>query len=92
VVPLVLVTVGVSGAWIGNLTALEPYQPIFAALALICIGLGFWHVYFRAKGECIDASSCAAMPSRVVTKAVLWFASALTIIALTTNWWAPLFY
>ena len=27
--PLVLITLGFSGAWIGNLTALEPYRPIF---------------------------------------------------------------
>jgi len=26
--PLVLITLGFSGAWIGNLTALEPYRPI----------------------------------------------------------------
>ena len=29
VVPLVLVTLGVSGAWISSLTALEPYKPYF---------------------------------------------------------------
>ena len=28
IVPLVLVTLGISGAWIGNLTALEPYKPL----------------------------------------------------------------
>ena len=27
IVPLVLATLGISGAWIGNLTALEPYKP-----------------------------------------------------------------
>src|SRR3989440_11421304 len=27
--PLVLVALGFSGAWIGNLTVLEPYRPIF---------------------------------------------------------------
>jgi mercuric ion transport protein len=26
--PLVLVALGLSGAWIGNLTRLEPYRPI----------------------------------------------------------------
>lgn len=86
VVPLVLVSIGVSGAWIGNLTALEPYSPIFAAVALLCIGLGFWHVYFRKGG------ACATRQSVRITKAVLWLAAVLTLIALTTNWWAPLFY
>lgn len=86
VVPLVLVSLGVSGAWIGNLSALEPYSSIFAALALLCIALGFWHVYFRQTGP------CATKQSVRVTKAVLWLAAVLTLIALTTNWWAPLFY
>ena len=29
--PLVLVALGLSGAWIGNLTLLEPYRPFFIA-------------------------------------------------------------
>ena len=33
--PLVLVVLGFSGAWIGNLTALEPYRPWFLAAALV---------------------------------------------------------
>jgi len=30
IVPLVLVTLGASGAWIGNLTVLESYKSLFA--------------------------------------------------------------
>ena len=92
VVPLVLVTLGVSGAWIGNLTAMEPYKPIFAAVALLFIGLGFWQVYFRARRACADGSYCARPQSSRITKVALWFATGLTIVALTTDWWAPLFY
>jgi len=35
--PLVLVTLGFSGAWIGNLTVLEPYRPIFIGAALVAL-------------------------------------------------------
>jgi mercuric ion transport protein len=41
IAPLVLLTLGVSGAGIGNLTALEAYKPLFAGIALVFIGLGF---------------------------------------------------
>ena|SRR5438270_291888 len=92
VVPLVLVTLGVSGAWIGNLTALAPYKPLFTAVALVFIGLGFWQVYIRPKRKRADGNSCATPQSSMITKAALWFAIILTIIALTTDWWAPLFY
>ena len=39
--PLVLLTLGISGACVSNLTALEPYKPIFAVIALGFIGVGF---------------------------------------------------
>lgn len=35
--PLVLITLGASGAWIGNLTALEPYRLGFIAAAGIAL-------------------------------------------------------
>ena len=35
--PLVLITLGFSGAWIGNLTVLEPYRPIFIGVALVAL-------------------------------------------------------
>ena len=37
VVPFVLFFAGISGAWIGNLTAFEPYQPVFVTIALACL-------------------------------------------------------
>lgn len=92
VVPLLFVLLGVSGAWIGNLTALEPYKPYFAAIALIFIGLGFWQVYFRTPSACADDSYCARPRSAILIKTVLWMATALVLVALTTDWWAPYFY
>jgi mercuric ion transport protein len=92
IVPLVLVTLGISGAWIANLTALEPYKPVFAAAALVFIALGFRYVYFRPKVPCADGSYCARPQSARLTKSALWFAAVLVILAVTVGWWAPLFY
>ena len=92
VAPLLLLMLGVSGAWIGNLTALEPYKPLFATVALIFIGLGFWQVYFKTKPACDDGSYCARPESALITKAALWFSTVLVGLALTITWWAPLFY
>lgn len=47
VLPLALVTLGVSGAWIGNLTMLDPFKPYIAVVTLALIGGGFWHIYVR---------------------------------------------
>ncbi|MCW9032607.1 MAG: mercuric transporter MerT family protein [Rhodospirillales bacterium] len=92
IAPLMFVTVGISGAWIGNLTALEPYKPYFAAVALIFIGLGFWYVYFKNKPACVEGSYCARPQTSRTTKTVLWLATLLVLLSITINWWAPFFY
>lgn len=92
IAPLALLMLGVSGAWMGNLTALEPYKPLFAGVALVFIGLGFRQVYFKAKPVCVDGSYCARPQSPLITKTALWLATGLVLLALTINWWAPLFY
>ena len=92
IVPLVLVTVGISGAWIGNLTALLPYKPIFTAISLGFIGLGFWYVYFRQKPVCEEDKFCARPQSSFLTKTALWAATFLVTLSATITWWAPFFY
>ena len=92
IAPLVLLMLGISGAWIGNLTALEPYKPYFAVVALVFIGLGFRQVYFKAKPACVDGSYCARPQSAALIKTVLWLSTAIVLLALTINWWAPFFY
>ncbi|AIT82359.1 MULTISPECIES: mercuric transporter MerT family protein [Sphingomonadales] len=92
VVPLLFVTLGISGAWIANLTALEPYKPYVAAVTLALLGYGFWHVYFKPNPPCEDGSYCARPQSARTTKAVLWLGLAIVILALTIDWWAPWFY
>jgi mercuric ion transport protein len=59
VVPFALFVLGVSGAWISNLTALEPYQPVFAAVAFGFLGYGFYLVYRKPKVACAEGSYCA---------------------------------
>lgn len=90
--PLVLLTLGVSGAWIGNLTALEPYKPIFAVIALGFIGSGFWQVYFRKPVACAPDSYCARPETAWITKTALWASLILVVAALTIVWWTPLLY
>lgn len=89
VAPLALFSLGVSGAWIGNLTALSPYQPYFIAAAALLIGVGFWQVYRKPKLDCADGTYCARPASRIFIKAVLWVSVALVITAIAYNYAAP---
>lgn len=92
ILPLLFVMLGISGAWIGSLTALLPYKPLFAGVALVFIGLGFWQVYFKTKPACDEDSYCARPQSSLITKSTLWISSAVVLLSLTINWWAPFLY
>jgi mercuric ion transport protein len=81
ILPLALFSLGVGGAWMGNLTALAPYQPIFAAFTLAVLGFGFWRVY-GARPACAADEACARPLPRRMVKAGLWFATVLTGAAL----------
>ncbi len=88
IVPLVLFSLGVSGAWVGNLAALEPYKPIFIAITLGFLGYGYWMVYRKPKA-CAEGEACARpLPNRLV-KTALWGATFLILIAMFWNWIAP---
>src|SRR5260370_30574653 len=56
--PLVLLALGVSGAWIGSLTALEPYRPIFIGLTMLFLGFAFYRLYF-VRPACSPQSAFA---------------------------------
>ncbi len=92
IVPLVLVSLGISGTWIGSLTALEPYKPLFLAVTALALVTGFWHVYFRTKQACEEGSYCARPASSLITQSALWVATGLALLSATVNFWAPLFY
>ncbi len=91
IAPLLLITLGVSGAWIGNLTVLAPYQGYFIAATLVFLAAGFWYVYWKPKKACEDGSYCASPISDRVTKIALWFATALVALALGINFILPFF-
>jgi len=92
IVPLVLISLGVSGAWIGSLTKLEPYKPIFIGITVLFLAAGFWHVYFKKPEPCEEGSICAQPSSSLMTKSALWIATFVVLLALTIDYWAPLFY
>jgi mercuric ion transport protein len=84
VVPFLLFLAGISGAWIGSLTALEPYRPYFAAVAIGCIGYGFYRVYRKPVAACADGSYCARPASDRIAKIGLWSAAIIVVIALAS--------
>lgn len=90
IVPLVLFGLGISGAWIGTLTRLAPYQPYFIAATLACLGYGYWLLHRSREMVCADGQVCARpLPSRLVTAGLI-LATVLVIGALAFDFLAPL--
>jgi mercuric ion transport protein len=91
ILPLVLFSLGVSGAWIGNFTQLAPYQPYFIAATIGLLGYGYRLVYRSSKLACADGDACARpLPNRLV-KVGLILATILVAVALGFDFLAPIF-
>jgi mercuric ion transport protein len=89
IVPLVLFSLGIGGAWIGNLTALAPYQPVFLALTIGLLGYGYWLVYRRPRVACAGDAVCARPLSDRIVKLSLWIATVLVGAAIAFPYVAP---
>jgi mercuric ion transport protein len=89
--PLVLVALGFSGAWIGNLTLLEPYRPIFIGAALVALFFAYRRI-FRPIQTCAPGEVCALPQTRRTYNVVFWIVAALVLVALALPYISPLFY
>lgn len=89
--PLVLVTLGVSGAWISNLSLLEPYRPLFIGAALIAMFFAYQRI-FRPVQDCNPGEVCAVPSVRRAYRLVFWAVAALVVVALAFPPVMSLFY
>lgn len=89
ILPLVLFSLGIGGAWIGNLTALYPYKPYFVTIALLFLAGGFYMAYRKPKTACEAGSYCATPASGRVLKISLWSAALLVSAALAFPYVVP---
>ena len=92
ILPLALFSLGVTGAWIGNLTALYPYKAYFFVVTAGFLAAGFWRVYRKPSAtECAEGSYCASPASDRLVKSALWGSTILVAAALAFPYAAPLF-
>ncbi len=88
ILPLALTVAGVSGAWMSNLRALAPYQPVFIAMTVAMLGYGFYLVYWKPKRAAADGAVCARpVVSDKLVKSTLWLASAMVVLAASFPYW-----
>ncbi len=87
--PLALFGLGATGAWIGALSSLAPYQPIFVVISAGFLIGGFWMVYRKPKAEFVEGAYCARPVSARIVKSALWSAAALVVAAAAFPYVAP---
>ena len=87
--PLVLVSVGIGGAWVSQLTALAPYQPLFLGASATALGFGLWRAY-RRHADCAQGSLCERPNASRTTKAILWLGVLALLAAMSVNAIVPL--
>lgn len=90
IVPLILFSLGIGGAWISRLTALAPYQPLFVAATAGVLGYGFYLVYWKPGQACADGKACARPVSNRIVRLSLWVATLIVLAAFGFDYVAPL--
>ena len=89
--PLVLVALGFSGAWIGNLTVLEPYRPIFIGAAVLFFCMAFYRLYVVPR-RCAPGEVCAVPATLVRQKIAFWILLIVAVAMLLFPLYAHWFY
>lgn len=88
--PLVLLALGIGGAWVGSLTAFEPYRPFFIGLTLVFLGLAFRKLYLVPQ-VCTPGMSCAGSRTIKRQRLIFWVVAVLMLGLLAVPVLAPLF-
>ena len=89
--PLILVSIGLSGAWIGQLTRLEPYRPWFLIVSVIALVFAYRRI-FRPAADCQPGEVCAIPSVRRVYRWLFWIVAVLVLVAFGFPYVAPWFY
>jgi len=88
--PLLLISLGIGGAWMSALTSMETVRPYFIILTLIFIGLGYRKLYLIPE-SCKEGEACAVPEVKQKQRMIFWSGSALILLLLGFPWVAPFF-
>ncbi|MDH3286642.1 MAG: mercuric ion transporter MerT [Betaproteobacteria bacterium] len=78
--PLILVSVGLGGAWVSYLTAPTPYRWVFIGIAVVALAFA-WKRIYRPAAQCEAGEVCAVPRTRRAYK--IAFSIVTTFVAIT---------
>lgn len=85
--PLLLLSLGVSGAWISNLTAMEPYSPYFTAITVFILGLVFRQLYF-VPSNCDEGTLCENPQVLKNQRVIFWLVTVVLMAMVSFPYYA----
>lgn len=86
--PLVLLSLGISGSWIGNLKVMQPYRFIFIGLTLVFLGLAFRKLYLVPPACAVDAA-CAQPANLRKQRIAFWIVTVFVSLLISFPWYGP---
>ena len=87
VVPLVLVSAGLGGAWVAQLRELERFFPAFVALAVAAFGFAFYRLYLK-PADCSPDAACASPQVRRRQRIAFWITLVLAHALVISPYYA----
>ena len=87
--PLLLLSLGMGGAWVSTLTRLEPFRPIFIGLTLLLL-IFAWRKLHRASA-CLPGQACANPRVARRQKILFWMVAPLLLGLIASPWIIPYF-
>ncbi|MGH8241961.1 MAG: mercuric transporter MerT family protein [Steroidobacteraceae bacterium] len=87
--PLVLIALGVGGAFVGAFELLAPYKWIFVTLTTAFLAWSFYAVYWKPT-KCTAGRNCKSCGSSRGLRVTLWIATILAVSSLAFEYLEPL--
>jgi mercuric ion transport protein len=88
--PLVLLMLGIGGAWVANLTAVDPLRPWFIGATVLFLGLALRRLYFQPQ-VCEAGAACAEPIVLRRQRWIFWIVALVLLALLSVPWLAPFF-
>lgn len=89
--PLLLVSLGLGGAWLGLFAALDPFRPYFLGAALVALFFAYRQIFWPRQ-SCERDRVCSLPKVSKAYKVLFWVVAALVMIAFAYPYFMPIFY
>lgn len=88
--PLVLLMLGIGGAWVAELTAMEPLRPWLIGATLLFLGIAFRRLYLQPQ-VCAPGAACAEPKVLARQRLIFWIVTLALVVLLSVPALVPFF-